>query len=192
MMYSLNRKLFESKDQERDIFKKIWGLQKDCPIIIIYNNLKCIPARFLNTICPLKKPSKSLEPKDPGANLKNELVVRSQGFQALVQLHYVKVINWIVNMNSDNLKQGPKRNEGEKVYLEQLVKIILIGIDLAVLIKRATKTLLLLHEICGVNLRPELLREIVQAVEMLKSFAEVSTQCKSGSSKSPLIYGSPI
>jgi hypothetical protein len=129
MMYSLNRKLFESKDQERDIFKKIWGLQKDCPIIIIYNNLKCIPARFLNTICPLKKPSKSLDPKDPGANLKNELALRSQGFQALVQLHYVKVIDWIVKVNSDHLKQGPKGNGDERDYLELLVNIIVFGIN---------------------------------------------------------------
>jgi WASH complex subunit 7, N-terminal len=64
MMYSLFRKLFEVKDQERDTFKKIWQLQRICPIIIIYNNLKCCPGTFLDKVCPLKKPSKSLDPKE--------------------------------------------------------------------------------------------------------------------------------
>jgi WASH complex subunit 7, N-terminal len=47
MMYSLCRRLFEAKDQERDLYKAIWKLQRTCPIIIIYNNLKCIPGKFL-------------------------------------------------------------------------------------------------------------------------------------------------
>lgn len=84
MMYSLNRKLFDSKDQERDIYKKIWSLQKLCPIIIIYNNLKCIPGKFLMSVCPLKKASKNLDPKDLGANLRNELAVRIQSYQPLI------------------------------------------------------------------------------------------------------------
>lgn len=152
MMFSLNRKLFESKDQERDTFKKIWGLQKLCPIIIIYNNLKCIPGKFLNTVCPLKKPSKSLDPKDLGAHLKNEITVRSQSFQAQTQLHYIKVIDWIVKLNSDVLKQGPKGVGDESQYLERLSDIIVAGISLAVEIKRSTKTLMILHDTMGVTL----------------------------------------
>jgi WASH complex subunit 7 len=70
MMYSLLRKLFDTKDQERDTYKKIWSLQRICPIIIIYNNLKCCPGNFLEKVCPLKKPSKSLDPKDIGSYLK--------------------------------------------------------------------------------------------------------------------------
>jgi len=64
MMYTLNRRLFRSKDEERDIYKKIWALQKLCPFIIIYNNLKLSPGQFLSTICPLTKKSSSLVPKD--------------------------------------------------------------------------------------------------------------------------------
>lgn len=42
-MYALNRRMFNTKDQERDLFKKIWAMQKVCPLIIVYNNIKCSP-----------------------------------------------------------------------------------------------------------------------------------------------------
>ena len=74
------RKLFDSKDQERDIYKKIWSLQRICPIIIIYNNLKCSPGKFLIEVCGLKKPSKSLDPKDLGGFLKQEASLKNQAF----------------------------------------------------------------------------------------------------------------
>jgi hypothetical protein len=64
MMYTMHRKLFKTKDEERDIYKKIWALQKLCPFIIIYNNLKLSPGVFLSNICPLTKKSNSLVPKD--------------------------------------------------------------------------------------------------------------------------------
>ncbi len=80
MMYSLCRKVFDDKDQERDLFKTIWKLQRICPIIIIYNNLKCCPGKFLNDLCPLKKPSKNLDPKDIMANLKQDLAIRNQSY----------------------------------------------------------------------------------------------------------------
>lgn len=76
MMYSLCRKLFDTKDQERDLFKAIWKLQRLCPLVIIYNNLKCCPGKFLMEFCSLKKPSKSLDPKDLGGNLRQELATR--------------------------------------------------------------------------------------------------------------------
>lgn len=80
MMFSLMRKLFEVKDQERDIYKKIWSLQRICPLIIIYNNLKCCPGRFLESICPLKKPSKSLDPRDLNGHLRQEVQQRNASF----------------------------------------------------------------------------------------------------------------
>jgi len=86
------------------------------------------------------------------ANLKNEIAVRSQSFQAQTQLHYIKVIDWIVKLNSDVLKQGPKGVGDESEYLGRLAKIIVDGINLAVQIKRSTKTLMILHEICRVVL----------------------------------------
>jgi hypothetical protein len=59
--YSLFRKLFGEDDSK--IYKKIWSLQKMCPIIILYNNLAVNPGAFLVKKCPLKKPTKC-DPKD--------------------------------------------------------------------------------------------------------------------------------
>jgi hypothetical protein len=59
--YSLYRKLFGIED--KDLYKKIWSLQKMCPIIILYNNLSVNAGNFLVNICPLKKKA-TTDPKD--------------------------------------------------------------------------------------------------------------------------------
>ena len=69
------------------------------------------------------------------------------------------MIDWIVKLNSDVLRQGPKGDESE--YLERLSNIIVVGLNLAVQIKRATKTLLILHDIVGASLNAEKLRDIL-------------------------------
>lgn len=61
IMYSLYRKIFDTEDKK--IYKKIWALQKLCPIIILYNNISVNAGNFLVSVCPLKKKS-TLEPKD--------------------------------------------------------------------------------------------------------------------------------
>jgi hypothetical protein len=65
--------MFTTKDQERDMFKKLWAMQKYCPLIIVYNNIKCSPGQFLATMCPLAKKSSSLVPKEVGPFLGDEM-----------------------------------------------------------------------------------------------------------------------
>lgn len=54
--YSMYKKLFEIEDQK--FYQKIWSLQKNCPLIILYNNLQINPGTFLSTICFPKKKTK--------------------------------------------------------------------------------------------------------------------------------------
>ena len=61
IMYSLYRKIFDNEDKK--LYKKIWALQKSCPLIILYNNLSVNAGNFLVTVCPLRKKA-TLEPKD--------------------------------------------------------------------------------------------------------------------------------
>ena len=79
--YSLYRKLFNDEDSK--LYKRIWSLQKMCPIIILYNNLCLNPGHFLVKKCPLKKPTKT-EPKDIGEFLGSELVQKDQDFSEKV------------------------------------------------------------------------------------------------------------
>jgi len=67
------------------------------------------------------------------------------------------------------LKQGPKSGGDSREYLEKLANIIVSGINLAVQIKRATKTLMMLHDITGATLSADRLKDILQGVEMLKA-----------------------
>lgn len=43
----------------------------------------------------------------------------------------MKLVDWIVKLNSDVLKQGPK-GPNDREYLEKLANIIVVGINLAV------------------------------------------------------------
>ena len=61
IMYSLYRKLFDHEDKK--LYKKIWSLQKLCPIVILYNNLQVNAGNFLVSVCPLKKKA-TVDPKD--------------------------------------------------------------------------------------------------------------------------------
>lgn len=61
--YAVYRSLFADEDSK--LYKKIWALQKMCPIIILYNNLCVNPGIFMSKKVPLKKATKC-EPKDIG------------------------------------------------------------------------------------------------------------------------------
>ena len=98
--YSLYRKLFADEDSK--LYKKIWSLQKMSPIIILYNNLCVNPGTFLAKKCPLKKPTKT-DPKDLKEFMKEELKAKDADFPRQVDLYYVKLVQWIVKMNSDDL-----------------------------------------------------------------------------------------
>jgi hypothetical protein len=52
---------------------------------MIYNNLKCCPGKFLMEVCPLKKPSKSLDPKDLGGNFKAEIAQKTAQYHPMIQ-----------------------------------------------------------------------------------------------------------
>ena len=54
--YSMYKKLFEIEDQK--FYQRIWSLQKQCPLIILYNNLQVNPGNFLSTMCFPKKKTK--------------------------------------------------------------------------------------------------------------------------------------
>jgi WASH complex subunit 7 len=108
MMYTMHRKLFKTKDEERDVYKKIWSLQKLCPFIIIYNNLKVSPGIFLSNICPLSKKSSSLDPKDVKVFLFENLKARDAEFSNQISQYYMRLIEWIMKMNSDSLRSEPR------------------------------------------------------------------------------------
>jgi len=62
--YAVYRKLFV-KDEDPKLYQQIWALQNNCPVLVLYNNLKLNPGDFLGTVCPLtakKKPT--LSPSD--------------------------------------------------------------------------------------------------------------------------------
>ena len=77
IMYSLYRKLFDTEDKK--LYKKIWSLQKLCPIIILYNNLQVNAGNFLVTVCPLKKKA-TLDPKDINLFLGEQTKIRNESF----------------------------------------------------------------------------------------------------------------
>jgi hypothetical protein len=77
------------------------------------------------------------------------------------------IINWIMKMNSDSLHSEPKSDIRD--FLERRTNLITVGINLAVQIKRTVKSLIMSHELTRTSLSPERLKDILQAVEMLKA-----------------------
>lgn len=81
-------------------------------------------------MCPLKKKSKSLDPKEVKPFLIEEAKMRNNQFQPLIQQYYMRLVDWIIKMNSDSLR-AMNRNE-EREFLERRGNLIVLGINLAV------------------------------------------------------------
>jgi len=103
--YSVFRKLFGIEDSK--IYAKIWGLQKLCPILVVYNNLYVVPGNFLAELCPLKKKTK-VEPENIGLFIRAELEQREKIFPGIVQSYYNRLVLWITQINSDQLKDSDR------------------------------------------------------------------------------------
>lgn len=74
------------------------------PLIIVYNNLKVQPGQFLMSMCPLAKKSNSLVPKEIGPFMGEELKQRNANFSVQIQQFYMRLVDWVIKMNSDFLR----------------------------------------------------------------------------------------
>lgn len=101
--YSIYRKLFANEDQK--LYQGIWTLQKKCPVIVVYNNLTLNAGQFLVSICPLKKKVKC-DPKDIQVFQAEETKLKNARYSDEIKKQYMKLVTWIVQMNSDALKDS--------------------------------------------------------------------------------------
>lgn len=167
--YALMRALFPKKEESK-LYKKIWKLQKICPLIVVYNNLTLNVGNFLSVVCPLKK-KPTLDPKSVSQFLVDTLQRFDANFIAFVNNTFMKVVTWIIEVNGrlfSSLEEGDRMQE----IVERRARIIIRGINMAYEIKRTVKQLLFLHQAFGKNLEQDLLNGILQCVEMLKSMEE--------------------
>lgn len=79
--YSMYKKLFAIEDQK--FYQKIWTLQKNCPLIILYNNLQVNPGNFLATICFPKKATK-VDPPNTTVFLQQQLQDKDAAFPSQI------------------------------------------------------------------------------------------------------------
>ena len=157
------------KDEDPKLYAQIWALQNNCPILVLYNNLKLSPGDFLAQVCPLQgKKKPKLDPPDINVFLLQKCGENERIFADRVQVYYMRLVQWITFMNSDNLKDSDQmiNNLG---FMVQRSKLITIGIKLATEIKRTLKQYLLLYEVNGKAVPQERLPLIIQTIEMLKA-----------------------
>ena len=142
--YSMYKKLFEIEDPK--FYLKIWALQKQCPLIILYNNLQINPGNFLSTICFPKKKVK-VDPPNIVEFLRQKLADKNTMFSQQIQQYYMRLVQWITCMNSDSLKDSDMMLR-DKNFLKLRANSISEGIGLATEIKRSLKVYLLLFQEC--------------------------------------------
>jgi hypothetical protein len=101
--YAVYRKLFQLEDPKT--YQSIWALQKMAPLIVLYNTLSVQPGKFLAEVCPLKRAAK-VDPPDIVGFVNQSLALAEQGFAGKVESYYIRLVQWITQMNSDNLKDS--------------------------------------------------------------------------------------
>lgn len=166
--YSVYRKLFQ-KDEDSKLYAAIWALQKDAPILVLYNNLKLNPGNFLSTVCPLKKKTK-VEPIDINIFLQQKCSDNEKVFTDKIQIFYMRLLQWITMMNSDHLKE----KDGDHMltntsFMTERANLVIKGVKLATEIKRTLKQYLLLYEVNKFTVSQKQFTHIIHAIEMLKA-----------------------
>lgn len=121
--------------------------------------------------CPLKKATKC-DPPDIEKFLRDELKAKDEQFVSRLDSYYVKLIQWICEMNSDIMKDPKLSNPDGPIntdFLKSRANLIIQGLDLATELKRNVKTLILMYQICGKQPQKQRLHDIIRCIEMLKA-----------------------
>jgi hypothetical protein len=85
-----------------------------------------------------------------------------------VQQYHNRLVLWITQMNSDQLKDSEQMLRDKK-FMEVRALMIWTGINLATEIKRAMKSFLLLIQTNQNSLKKEMFPHIIKSIEMLKA-----------------------
>lgn len=101
--------------------------------------------------CPLRKETKC-DPRDLKQFLLEELVVLDEQFSMRVDGYYIKIVHWIIKMNSDallDIKFPGKDIHSSTEFLKIRANLVISGLDMCTEIKRSMKTLILMYQACN-------------------------------------------
>lgn len=80
--------------------------------------------------------------------MKAELQIKDDQFVSKLDATYVKLVHWIVQMNSDVMQDAKIEDKDQAIqteFLKQRANLIIQGLDLATELKRNVKTLILMY-----------------------------------------------
>lgn len=95
--YAFYRKIYPS-DESRDVWKVMWESQKRIPIIEGYSYICVYISDFLTNLCPLTRPAKTRDPKDPEVFIKEYVQKIDQLVPADVNSLYTQACIWFSRM----------------------------------------------------------------------------------------------
>ena len=168
--YALTRVLWPKKE-DSSLFKKIWTLQKYCPMISVYGNLLLNPGNFMNAVCPLRK-SVKCDPRDIKDFLADTMVNYDNQFSGFVQSKFMEVTTWIVKMNGRLFTSLDDSEKNLGTLIKKRQNIIINGIKLCQSIKRKVKQIVLMHNAFKQDLNKDLVNGVIHCIEMMKSMEE--------------------
>ena len=98
-LYALYRKLFP-KNEDRDIWKKFWYLQKKAPILIVQSHLVFDIAEYMGNFVQLTKKAITKDPKDSEAFLEEFIEKKDDNFEKEITTYYDQFRAWATQMDS--------------------------------------------------------------------------------------------
>ena len=116
-LYALYRKLFPNED--RNLWKKFWSLQKKCPAIILSSNLIFSVSEFMNEMVPLNRKAQSKDPKDSEAFIRSYIENKDESFEKEISTFFAQFCGWAAKMDSSITKSSSLVNEDSyaKVFI---------------------------------------------------------------------------
>ncbi len=157
-MYAFFRRIYPS-DELRDVWKTLWESQRQIPIIEGYSYICVYTSEFLTTVCPLSRPSKTRDPKDPEVFIKEYVQKIDQLVPADVNSLYTQSCIWFSRMESivtsnfsissdiDKVREKTPDKVNE-IILERLtnrLNLLVQGISLIAQLRRVVYVCMVLH-----------------------------------------------
>ncbi len=169
-LYALYRRIFATTSTpDKRMFKSLWDMQLQLPVVLLYGQAMWFPAKFLEDHAPLKTSSVYPAPKDVVKKRREYLKKMDDAFVQTTERIYRSVMLWMVRMESRPSSSGSAGSRTIVALLSARSKLVINGLLLAIQIRNLLTSSIALHLSLETPILSKNVRSLAVLAELLKA-----------------------
>jgi len=168
-LYGLVRKLFP-KEEDRDLWKKFWGLQKKSPILHIQGSLVLVISDFMKEVVPLSRKPMNKDPRDSEVFIVEYIDKKDVQFEKDIEGLYTQFCSWATQMDSfyGQSQSFAIERELDKIFALKS-RLLVTGLLMGCRIRQELMTIIFLHIKKNIGFTPSMISYLTRGFMMLKA-----------------------